>query len=76
MKKDFNEEKAKIIVTIIPFVLIIIILLITLIINSVKAGSKNGTEQDLQESIKEYADTNMPDSERADSLDSVTDVKE
>ena len=76
MKKDFDEEKAKIIVTIIPFVLIIIVLLVTLIVSSVKGGRKDGNNQDLQDSIKEYADTNLTDSERTDSSSVVTDTQE
>lgn len=61
MKRDFDEEKAEILVKIIPFVLIIIILLITLIVSSVKNNNLKKDNNDLQESIKEYADTNLPE---------------
>lgn len=71
MKRDFNEEKAKIIVTIVPFVLIIVILLITLIVQSVK-GRSDEDNRDLQKSIKEYADENFPASEEANSKETVS----
>lgn len=63
MKKWFDEDsdvqnvdKAKIIVTIIPFVLIILVLAVTLIVNAVKNGKKE--PEDLQQNIMEYADEN------------------
>lgn len=52
-----HEEKAKILVTVIPFVLIILILLITLVVNSINSKKKN-SQEDLQQSIMEYADNN------------------
>ncbi|MGN0376720.1 MAG: hypothetical protein ACI4ED_03705, partial [Suilimivivens sp.] len=67
MKKNFDEEKAKIIVTVIPFVLIIIILLVILIVNFVKSNDAKNVNQDLQESIKEYADENRSELTNADS---------
>lgn len=67
MKKEFNEEKAKIIVTVLPFVLIILVLLGTLIVSSVKNNTAKNDNQDIQESIKEYADANKPVSEQAGS---------
>ena len=52
-EKDFQEnDKAKILVTIIPFVLIILVLLVTLVLNHT---GKSSSEQ-VQDSIKEYAD--------------------
>lgn len=69
MKKDFNEEKAKIIVTVIPFVLIIIVLFITLIVSSVKDKGSENDHQDLQEAIRENGDANLPESEKAGSAD-------
>lgn len=64
MKKLFDEddnefpgmEKAKILVTVIPFVLIILILAVTLIVNGVKKGENKN--DDLQQSIMDYADEN------------------
>lgn len=65
MKKLFEEDdneysgidKAKILVTVLPFVLIVIILAITLIANSIK---KRGDDSDsLQQNIMEYADENQ-----------------
>lgn len=51
-----NTDRAKLLVTLIPFVLIIFILAITLIVNGVRKGK---TEPDsLQQDIKEYADEN------------------
>ena len=52
MKKEFDQEKAKIIVTILPFVLIVLVLFITFVVSAVK--NKNNSEsrnEDLQESI-------------------------
>lgn len=72
MKKEFDEEKAKIIVTIIPFVIIIIILFITLIVSLVKNNRLKDDNQDLQESIMEYADSNMPDSTQSGSSSVIT----
>ena len=72
MKKDFNEEKAKIIVTIVPFVLIIAILLITLIVQSVKGNSGADDNRDLQENIKEYADENLPAFEKTNSSEVIS----
>ena len=54
-----QEEKAKILVTVIPFVLIIIILAITLLISSLKNRELERDNNRLQESIKEYADENL-----------------
>lgn len=62
MKKLFDEEdeehfgvdKARILVTVIPFVLIILILAVTLIVNQVKKAGKE--TDDLQQSIMDYAD--------------------
>lgn len=62
MKKEFDQEKAKIIVTILPFVLIVLVLFITFVVSAVK--NKNNSEnrnEDLQESIMDYADENMPE---------------
>lgn len=62
MKKEFDQEKAKIIVTILPFVLIVLVLFITFVVSTVK--NKNNSEsrnEDLQESIMDYADENMPE---------------
>lgn len=64
MRRDFDfdderNEKAKIIVTIIPFVLIIIILAITLLVSSSKNRELEQDNEALQESIKEYADNNL-----------------
>ena len=68
MKKIFNEEdekdfqendKAKILVTIIPFVLIILVLLVTLVLNHT---GKSSSEQ-VQDSIKEYADAGKQEME-------------
>lgn len=72
MKKDFDEEKAKILVTIIPFVLIIIILLITLIVSAVKNNRLEKDNSDLQESIKEYADTKIPENNKEDESEKTT----
>lgn len=54
-----NDEKAKILVTVIPFVLIILILLITLIVSGIKNKSLRQDNEELQESIKEYADSSL-----------------
>ena len=61
MKKDFDEEKAEILVKIIPFALIIVILMITLVVSSVKNSRLKKENIDLQDSIKEYADANLPE---------------
>ena len=53
-----HEEKAKILVTIIPFVLIIFILMITLAVNGARSRKEDNT-QDLQQSIMDYADDNI-----------------
>lgn len=66
MKKLFDEDeteiqnmdKAKILVSVIPVVLIVIILAITLIVNSNKKDTPK--EDDLQQSIMDYADDAMP----------------
>lgn len=66
MKKLFDEEdeelnreeKAKILVTVIPFVLIILILAITLIVNGVRNKKNEASSDDLQQSIMDYADSN------------------
>lgn len=60
MKKDFDQEKAKIIVTIIPFVLIILVLLVSLIVSKTRNQGDESKEA-LQESIKDYTDSNLPD---------------
>lgn len=52
-------DKAKILVTVIPFVLIIVILAITLGINSCQKDDAGQENEKLQESIKEYADNKM-----------------
>ncbi len=52
-------ERAKIIMTVIPFALIIVILAVSLLVNHFK-NNKQSTN-DLQESIKEYADTGFED---------------
>lgn len=54
-----HSERAKIMVTVIPFVLIIIILVISLIVSGIKNSKLKEDNQDLQESIKEYADEQM-----------------
>ena len=56
MKK---EEKAKILITVIPFVLIILILAITLLVSGIKNAALKRDNEELQESIKEYADSNL-----------------
>ena len=48
-----NDEKAKILVTVIPFVLIILILMITLIVSGIKNKGLREDNEELQESIKE-----------------------
>ncbi|MBQ8598453.1 MAG: hypothetical protein IJ409_11760 [Lachnospiraceae bacterium] len=54
-----HEEKAKILVTIIPFVLIILILAITLMVNGIRNNkAKEAGTEDLQQSIMDYADSN------------------
>lgn len=59
-EKDFQEnDKAKILVTIIPFVLIILVLLVTLVLNHT---GKSSSEQ-VQDSIKEYADAGKQEME-------------
>lgn len=68
MKKLYDDDdengfqdidKAKILVTVIPFVLIIIILAITLLVNSC-SNDKNGQDNEqLQESIMDYADDKL-----------------
>ena len=58
-----DVDKAKILVTIIPFVLIIIILAITLLANSCSQKKKGSEESELQESIMDYADENFPKDE-------------
>ncbi|WP_160559212.1 MORN repeat-containing protein [Parablautia muri] len=65
MKKLFEEDdneysgvdRAKILVTVLPFILIIIILAITLIVNSIK--KKGDDLDDLQKNIMEYTDENQ-----------------
>lgn len=64
MKKDFDEEKAKIIVRVVPFVLIVLILFLTLLISTRKEKDKDADNQSLQESIMEYADSNKPETDR------------
>lgn len=59
MKK--NDEKAKILVVVIPFVLIILILAVTLIVSGIKNRELRRDNKELQESIMEYADGNIPD---------------
>ena len=54
-------ERAKILVKVIPFVLIIFILAISLLVSAVKNKNDKKDNQALQESIKEYADSNFPD---------------
>lgn len=62
MKKEFDQEKAKIIVTILPFVLIVLVLFITFVVSAVKnKNSSESRDEDLQESIMDYADENMPE---------------
>lgn len=59
-----HEEKAKILVTIIPFVLIILILAITLMVNSIRNNRAKETDtKDLQQSIMDYADSNKEQEE-------------
>lgn len=72
MKKEFDEEKARLLVKIVPFVLILAILLVTLAVSLVKNRRLAQDNQRLQESIMEYADSNMPDSVQASS-ESATD---
>lgn len=69
MKKLYDDDeedgykdidKAKILVTVIPFVLIIIILAITLLMNSCNDNKAIEGNEDLQESIMDYADSKLP----------------
>lgn len=66
-----HEEKAKILVTIIPFVLIILILMITLAVNGARSKKENPTE-DLQQSIMDYADNNKKQEADSESMQSPT----
>lgn len=64
MKKDydFDEEtsdKVKILIKVIPIVLIIVILGISLLVNSIKNKKEEANAEDLQESIMNYADSNL-----------------
>ncbi len=66
MKKLFDDEdnemqnldKAKILVSIVPVILIVIILAITLLVNGSKKNT--GEDDDLQQSIMDYADDVIP----------------
>lgn len=80
MRKDYDfddewegqsghQEKARILVTVIPFVLIIIILAVTLLVSASKNKKTQGGKEDLQESIMDYADSNLPkDTEESDAF--------
>lgn len=67
-----SPEKAKILVTIIPFVLIILILAITLLVSSSKNKKLQQDNEELQESIKEYADSNLPENIEAGNMTAAT----
>lgn len=61
-KHDFiHQERARILVTVIPFVLIIIILAATLLVSASKNEKTQKDNKDLQESIMDYADSNLPE---------------
>ena len=67
---DKSMDRAKLIVSIVPVILIIVILAITLIINGNK--KEKAGEDDLQQSIMDYADGTAPagsDSVQADQTD-------
>lgn len=69
-----NMDKAKILVSIIPAVLIIIILAITLIIN--RGKDEKGSSEELQQSIMDYADESiLKDNDRAE-VSSRDDIQE
>lgn len=64
MKKDydFDEEasdKVKILIKVIPIVLIIVILGVSLLVSSIKNKKEEANAEDLQESIMNYADSNL-----------------
>ncbi|MBP3603740.1 MAG: hypothetical protein J6J79_06300 [Lachnospiraceae bacterium] len=79
MKKDFHFDKenelfeeqlseeelnkAKILIKVIPFILIILILMVTLVYSAVTSKNAVSENEKLQESIKEYADSNKADKE-------------
>ncbi len=65
---DERDEKAKILVAVIPFVLIIIILVITMLVNSLKSGQQDKDNEELQESIKEYADQHLTGEKDAEEI--------
>ena len=68
-ENEFRDiDKAKILVTVIPFVLIIIILAITLLVNSCNHNKKGQDNDQLQESIKDYADDKLPKDEDASAV--------
>ncbi len=54
-----QKERARILVTVIPFVLMILILGIFLIFGNINNQKKDDKNQELQESIKDYADTTL-----------------
>ncbi|MDE7248738.1 MAG: hypothetical protein K2N82_02410 [Lachnospiraceae bacterium] len=71
--KFFNQmDKAKILVSVIPVVLIIIILAVTLIVNG-KKGDKPEAE-DLQQSIMDYADESRPVNNTSVKMEEVTEA--
>ena len=69
-----NDEKAKILVTVIPFVLIILILLITLIVSGIKNKGLREDNEELQESIKEYADNSLTGQKEQEEAEAVVNM--
>lgn len=74
MRKEFDEnndeemseqkkERAKMIAFIVPILLIVIVLIATLVVQTVKKNNGQPTTDELQESIKEYADGQLPNGE-------------
>ncbi len=54
-----QKERARILVTVIPFIMMILILAVFLIWGNINNQKKSDSEQDIQESIKDYADTTL-----------------
>lgn len=73
---SISPEKARILVTIVPFVLIILILAVTLIVSSSKNKKLQQDNEELQESIKEYADSNLPENVEAGNMAAATPASE
>lgn len=69
-----SRERARILVTVIPFVLIILILAVMLLTSAVKKSSNKDWKEELQESIMEDADSKLPqekeEGEEAEETDS------